>query len=93
MPTNNDLPKGEGKQENNPGKKWYTKKEAMKFLDVGKTTFYKYIKDDGLKVCGTGHKLKFLGDDLEDFLLSFRKLGEAYVMNMNLKVDYNRLDK
>ncbi len=74
MPTNNDLPNGDPKQNNNdPLKKWYSKKQAMKFLDVGKTVFGDYMKKHGLKSCGLGHKLKFHEDDMNDFLLSHRK--------------------
>ncbi len=74
MPTNNDLPKGDPKQNNNdPLKKWYSKKEAMKFFDVGKTVFGDYINKYGLKSGGRGHKLKFHEDDMNDFLLRHRK--------------------
>ena len=74
MPTNNDLPTGDKKPDNNdPLRKWYTKKEAMKFFDVGKTVFYGYIKLYGLKACGIGHKKKFHVDDMNDFLMRHRK--------------------
>ncbi len=73
MPTNNDLLNGDRRQDNNdPLKKWYTKKEAMKFFDVGKTLFNDYTKLYGLKACGIGNKKQFHIDDMNDFLLRHR---------------------
>ena len=69
--TVNDFSNGTGKPGSNDDdyfKRWYTKKQVMKFLDIGKTTFYKYVNEHGLKLSGVGHKRKVHQDDLDDFM-------------------------
>ena len=68
---NNDFPNGAGKHSNNEDdyfKKWYTIKQVMKFLNIGKTTFYNYEKKYGLRISGRGHSRRVHQDDLDDFM-------------------------
>ena len=55
-----------------PLKKWLTKKQVMKFLDIGRTTFSEY-KKYGLKTSKIGNKERVHQDDLDEFLKGFRK--------------------
>jgi len=56
-----------------PLKKWLTKKQAMRFLDVERTTFADYKKLYGLKTSKIGNKERVHLDDLDEFLRNFRK--------------------
>ena len=71
MPGQNNLPAQN--DDLGPLKKWLTKKQAMKFLDVERTTFSDYKKLHGLKTSKIGNKEKVSVDDLDEFLRSFRK--------------------
>ncbi len=71
MPGQNNLP--EHNDALNPLNKWLTKKQAMKFLDVGRTTFSEYKKLYGLKTSKIGNKERVHQDDLDEFLKNFRK--------------------
>jgi hypothetical protein len=75
MPVNNHLPP-EGAQPNDnsfsPLRKWYTREQAMDFLKVGRTTFYLYQKEYGLKSSLIGNIRRFYEDDINDFLMGYR---------------------
>ena len=71
MPGQNDLPTPN--DDLGPLKKWLTKKQAMKFLDVERTTFADYKKLHGLKTSKVRGKERVHLDDLDDFLKRYRK--------------------
>jgi len=71
MPGQNNLPAHN--DDLDPLKKWLTKKQAMKFLDVERTTFTIYKKRYGLKTSKIGNKERVHLDDLDEFLKNFRK--------------------
>ena len=49
-------------------KKFYTIEQVMAFLRIKKTTFYKYVRENGLKLSGVGHSRRVHQDDLDDFM-------------------------
>ena len=57
-----------------PLKKWLTKKQAMKFLDIGRTTFSEY-KKYSLKTSRIGNKERVHQDDLDEFLRTLENNG------------------
>ena len=62
----------EGQGKVPPLRKWMSKEEAMRRMDIGRTLFALY-KKYGLKTSKIGHKERVYLDDLHDFLMMFRK--------------------
>jgi hypothetical protein len=70
MPGQNNLPE---QNDLGPLKGWLTKKQAMQYLNVGRTTYAQYKKLHGLKTSTIGYRERAHIDDLDEFLRRFRK--------------------
>ena len=69
-----ELPGGEENAANdNHLKNWYTKEQAMEFLRVGRSTFDAYRNTYGLKCSQVGGIVRVHIDDINDFLMRYRK--------------------
>ena len=72
MAAKHDLP-NEPNSFTNPLDKWYTKERAMEFLQVCRGTFEKYRDEYGLVCSQIAGITRVHVDDINDFLMSFRK--------------------
>jgi excisionase family DNA binding protein len=59
--------------------KWYTIKEAAKYLSIGEPTLYRWMRDGKITVRKIGDSTRFLQEDLDAFVKvipSDKNLGE-----------------
>jgi len=68
MQVSNDVP--DQNYGSGPLKKWLTKKQVMRFLDIGRTTYAKY-KEMGLKISKVRNREMVHEDHLDEFLRGF----------------------
>ena len=51
--------------------KWYTIKEAAKYLSIGEPTLYRWMRDDKITFRKIGDSTRFLREDLDSFVQVF----------------------